>query len=506
MRRLALLATLLLCVGTAVPAAARPEMYLDVSDVKACVTLPGARTLLATSGGVVVMGGSAARTLTRLDGLPDGSAYALLARGPGVWVGTGRGLAELSARSLSVRRTVLDVPVRALAADGAEILAGTFGRGVVRVDPVTLHTTATRTPDPRVLALAFFGGELYAGTMAGVVRRGRSGAFSLVPDATQPTFALETSPSRLVARTLVGALSIDARGVHPTIAPRAACPRPPPSRLPSNDLSALAADARGVWAGTFDRGLVRIEGGRAKRVSGVDTRINALAIDRRSASLWVGTDNGLYVVPEGAASGHPVETGVAYHVHALAPLAAGGVLAGTSRGALVVRGSDVSSVGRKQGLAELSVTAVDTFGRDLVLGTTRGLFVGRPGRLARLSVSSGVLPDDWITALASDRHAIYAGTYSHGVVRIARIQGKWQSRRLGGGYVNPGGVTLHAGTLWIATMNGLWSHPTSSGALVRHKRDALGRDVTAIAFAAGRAWIASRHGLLRLDSLSASSP
>jgi ligand-binding sensor domain-containing protein len=490
------LATLAVGLGLALaaPAARASEAYVDVSDVHACLALPGPRTVLATGGGVVVTDGSRTRTLTALDGLPDTRTYALLARGGGVWVGTERGVAELSPR-LAVQRTALDAPVRALAADGAWIAAGTFGGGVVRYDPASGRTTTAATPDPRVLALAVFGGSLYAATMGGVARRGASGAFSLLPGAADPTFALDVSPSGLVARTLTGPVTLAGRGAPgPAVS---ACPRPPASPLPSNDVSAIAADATGAWVGTFDRGLVRIVGRAGSPVRGVDDRIDALALDR-VGRLWVGTARGLYTVDPGASAARRVDTGANDEVHALAALPGGGVLAGTSRGALVVRGSSVARIGRKQGLTALSVTAVGTLRDELLLGTTSGLFVGSAGRLTRLSVSSGHLPDDWITAVVSSGGSIYAGTYNSGVVRLARDGEGFRAERLGGGYVNPAGVAVQAGTVWIATMDGLLSRAGGGGALVRHPREALGRDVTAIAFSQSGTWVGSRRGLLRL--------
>ena len=247
------------------------DVYTDTSEVRACITRDGA-TIAATSGGLVVTRNGAIRVLTVLDGLPDTRTYALLGTPGGMWVGTERGAVELSGR-LEVQRSALDASVRALASWNGAVLAGTFGRGVADLT----HGTLLATPDPRVLSLATFGDTLYAGTMSGVVARSGTAFASLT---AEPAFGL----------------GVDGAGVHPSLAaPVAACPVAS-SGMPSNDVSAVAADDRGAWIGTFERGLARLDETGFHAIAGVDARIDALAIDRKRERVWVGTARGLYAV------------------------------------------------------------------------------------------------------------------------------------------------------------------------------------------------------------------
>ena len=133
----------------------------------------------------------------------------------------------------------------------------------------------------------------------------------------------------------------------------------------------------------------------------------------------------------------------------------------------------------------------------LFLGTTGGLFVGSGRRFQRLSVASGHLPDDWVTALASSGDAVYAGAYNPGVVRLEN-KGRWRAHAMGGGFVNPAGLTVDGDTLYVATMDGLWTS-TGGGALARRDRGALGPDVTGIAVSSRGTYVGSRRGILRLE-------
>jgi hypothetical protein len=134
--------------------------------------------------------------------------------------------------------------------------------------------------------------------------------------------------------------------------------------------------------------------------------------------------------------------------------------------------------------------------RTLWLGTSRGLLARSPdGRWRRLSVSSGHLEDDWVTALAVREQSLWVGTYSGGVTRIALATPRGRARALGGGNVNPGGLALVGGTLYAATMDGLRARSTTSGTWSILRSAMLGVDVTAALPAADGLWVASRRGL-----------
>jgi hypothetical protein len=152
----------------------------------------------------------------------------------------------------------------------------------------------------------------------------------------------------------------------------------------------------------------------------------------------------------------------------------------------------------------------------LFVGTAAGLYFGKNGQFRRAALATGELKDDWVTALAVDGADVYAGTYSGGVTRLrARAdRGAIEALgplHLGGGYVNPSGLTVDRGRLLAATMEGLLARPLAAiptdpdAAEAAHAADpaawspmpkaAPGRDVTAATRFGERLWVASRRGI-----------
>jgi ligand-binding sensor domain-containing protein len=198
---------------------------------------------------------------------------------------------------------------------------------------------------------------------------------------------------------------------------------------------------------------------------------------------------------------------------------------GTARGAAIVRDGQITALGEKRGIPPGAVWAVaEGPPGTLLLGTSRGLLVGTaesrgvvdhgapvpavgdgddaalkdPWLL--LSMASGDLADDWVTALAARGHTVYVGTYNAGVTRITMDVAGLSAEQLGGGYVNFAGLLVRGHTLYAATMNGLLVRPAAGeGTWRRAPRAAPGKDVTALAPAGNRIWVASRRGLLRFD-------
>lgn len=146
----------------------------------------------------------------------------------------------------------------------------------------------------------------------------------------------------------------------------------------------------------------------------------------------------------------------------------------------------------------------------LWLGTTTGLYrgpampwtskggsddeaaVADPWR--RLSVATGHLHDDWVTALLTRGDVVWAGTYNAGVTRIDGDLATF----LGGGWVNPSGLTWDGDRLLASTMDGLVTGDgqratwTTTPALP-------GRDVTGAVRTGRTLWVATRRGLAAID-------
>jgi hypothetical protein len=192
-------------------------------------------------------------------------------------------------------------------------------------------------------------------------------------------------------------------------------------------------------------------------------------------------------------------------VHSLTALAAGGVLIGTAKGAAIVQSGTVTVLGKKQGLAVEAVWAVAE-GSDgtLFLGTSSGLHYRKPKQAwQRLSVMSGHLKDDWITALVVRGDSVLVGTYAGGVTKLtfgAPGTKVVSAEHWGGGYVNLAGVSVIDGTVYAATMDGLLARPLAADASTTWKKltkASLGLDVTAAIPASDGIFVASRRGIAR---------
>jgi ligand-binding sensor domain-containing protein len=411
--------------------------------------------------------------------------WALASHGGRLWMGSSTGLVSLAGGDF---RGESDADVRGLASGGGVLLAGTFGQGAVEVEGGRARAVAAFAGEPFVQAVGASSGTRCAGGPAGLfVQRGAAARWE---EARVPELA-------------------------------------------SNDVSALAVDGDRLWIGTFDRGLAVLQGGRVSPVRdpALDEKVNAVAVEHAAGGsrVWVATARGLDRI-ELRGEGRPRVTrydelaGLASgDVHAVVALASGGVLVGTARGAAIVAEGRVTVLGEKLGVPPGAVWAVAE-GPDgtLLLGTSRGLLVGTvesrgvidhgapaaegalagaPRSWVRLAMATGDLDDDWVTALAVRGRTIYAGTYNAGVTALVMGEGgAFSAEQLGGGYVNMGGLLVAGGTLFAGTMNGLLVRAVAgAGGWRAAPRAAPGRDVTAIAPAGGRFWVASRRGLARFS-------
>ncbi len=290
----------------------------------------------------------------------------------------------------------------------------------------------------------------------------------------------------------------------------------PPARiasisLPTGDVAALAIRARGLYVGTFDRGLYVVDGLHATPIvdAALSPHVNALAFDSARALLWVATARGL-VRCETTSGIHCRGVGDRLAMHALLLGDDGSIIAGGEERILFVHrdGRIEGAATRKDGARFRSVWSLAR-GQDgtIFAGTTSGIFYGAeatftrdPSRLQRASMVSGALPDDWITALLLDGDELVAGTYNAGVVALRYADHTLRLRDADAtlGYVNPAGLTrLPDGSLAVSTMDGLRIGQLGDF----HTVPTLGRDVTAVMLDAHHArWVASRRGIEQLDA------
>lgn len=525
------------------------ERHGAYNDVHACLPREGGMTLAATMGGALVVDG-----LGRTTTIGSAPSRALLEAFGAVWIASDDGVVVLQASTLTKRETLSWMKrARALAQHEAKLYVGTWDGGLWAYDPATgkderipfASGSKANAERWRITALAAHGGALWVGTAG-------DGAYVLKSGALHPTrhrgyiTSLASQAGTLSVGTLEGvtagrehvttmlATALTESGMVVTaedgLFHRSGSTLSPlglaGSRLrgalltaarscaasdrglwvqrtgggwqrhdlggpASQDIAAIAHDGERLYAGTFDQGLHVFDDGRWARAFAeqIDDKVNVLL--RAHGRLYVGTARGLHVVsPDGAR--RFVGKLPSRDIHSLAATR-DGLLVGTARGAVIIRGETVHNVepnhveGRARGIW---ATAVTGEGRPL-LGTSRGLYYpNEAGEWTRLSLASGHLPEDWVTALAVSGDDVYVGTYNHGVVRL-RLDDPSPGEALGGGWVNFNGLHVHDGELFAATMGGLLVRPLHAG---RWRRATEG-DTTGVLPVSAGMWVAGRRGL-----------
>ncbi len=223
------------------------------------------RTAVATANGLVLFdsGAQPRQILGRKDGLLSDHVTDAAFREGGMVVATPAGLSFIDrsgVRSLYVFQGLVNNHVYTVAAEGAQVVAGTLG-GLSMLDDdrvrVNYTTANSHLRHNWITALARVGDEWFAGTYgAGVERLDASGDWHAFPDL-QPGFvvnpnAMVVSGGQVYVGSLDRGLFIYDRGsgrwANTSIG------------LPSRNVTAVAAGGGFVYIGT-DNGLVRIAEG-----------------------------------------------------------------------------------------------------------------------------------------------------------------------------------------------------------------------------------------------------
>jgi ligand-binding sensor domain-containing protein len=348
-----------------------------------------------------------------------------------LWAATLDGLFRVSgdrATAQPYRRHVTTLLVR-----GHSIFFGTFGDGVLRLEPD--GTTRALLPGERV-SLLF---APPAGRSAGGAPRG---------SAKRPTAA--SAPQDLLVGTERELLVLRADGT------RTALPLDGP---PHGLVTALASLRGELWAGSFDGGLATLRDGRWEPRPIFDSRITALQPDARGR-VWVGTAAGLAVARDGRVEAVRDPLGwLTRHISALRfngarlwvaahpglvvidtedrPLSfrylgasgkeadaglVGPTVYGLAFSSSAIRGRGPSSRAEGGGAADLR--------REIWVGTDDGLSVIADDRTRSLTDLGGVLPDNWINDVRASDDAVYVLTLRSGLLRVDPAGTQiWRTRR-----------------------------------------------------------------------------
>jgi ligand-binding sensor domain-containing protein len=477
-------------------------------------TWKGVMKLGASGNGVAVpfKGGVAGARAARL------RVAAVASVDGALWAGTAAGLFVMRGgvmEPVALPGAHASAGVTSLLVDGGDVLWIATSDGLFVRDSDGVR----RIGEGEMTQVATVGGAVVvAGLGSGLqkVDRGRLVAMDGAPRGMALTQAVSEHDGAVCAGGLDGLWLKPKFGAVWLAAPSAGAKADADAELPSNDISALAADGSRLWVGTFDKGLAVREGGKWRVVAhpDLDGRINAILVEPRAgkrARVWVGTTAGLMSVDGADAKnvtrltrrdGLPGRS-----VLSLARLHDGRIIAGTSTGAVIVDAGRAIPVGPAgTDIGNVWAVAEDAEGM-LWLGTTTGVWRGpsnvegkvdRGAAWTRLSVASGHLSDDWVMGIVAHERAVFVGGYKGGVVRFD-LDGAdgMKTTRIGDGWVNPSGLAWDATGLLVSTQEGLRiGDGTGTWKTVA---GLPGKDVTATVKLGEVRWIATRRGLVEMS-------
>ncbi len=486
----------------------------------------GALYAATWNGGVVKLGARGKGVTVPFKGgtrAARGRVAALVSSGGSLWAGTAAGLFQLRGGRLEPVTLGVAHPNVAITSMYAGPAAGS-GPAADRLWIATTDGLLVRDGDgvrdlggghvTRVTAVD--GAIVVAGLGEGLRRvdRGRLIALDGAPAGLVLAQALSEHDGGACAGGLDGLWLRPGAGAAWRAAPHA-------DGLLSNDVSALAADGERLWVGTFDHGLAVHERGAWRTVAhpDLDGRINAVLVEPRpgkASRLWVATAAGLMTLDGDAVGRLTRRDGLpGRSVLALTRLRDGRIVAGTSTGAVIVTDARPAPLGPPgTEIGNVWAVAEDVDGM-IWLGTTTGVWRG-PSTAAvkagdrgtgwqRFAVATGHLDDDWVMAIAARGRSVWVGGYKGGVVRFdlgdAGAAMPSTAARLGGGWINPGGLRWDGDTLYASTQEGLRSGDGTTATWTT-ATGLPGKDVTAALRVGATHWIATRRGLLELPRLA----
>jgi diguanylate cyclase (GGDEF)-like protein len=436
---------------------------LPHSTVNAVAQTADSYLWLATWEGIARYGGGEFR-LFRSDDIPgllDDSVRAIhLGPHGDLWAGSGRGgIVRLRAGRWTSLPPVFGMVTDLHEERSGRLWVATLRSGLVRIDGPRRHayTTAEGLATDVVNAVAIDrAGRAWAGTAQGLARIEGDRARMLRSGLPAgPVLALHALPDgRLVVGTERGAYVGDGAAfvpLHPDLA--------------GDAVIRIAHDPDGaLWLGTLSAGLVRLHRGVLERMGVEDglpnSRVLTLLRDREK-SLWIGTNGGL----------------------------------------VRLREAPIRTFTRRDGLRDDFVRAVVVQGRDVWLGTSRGLsHLDRETGEASTRGDGTLLGSASVLSLAADpRGGTWVGTFYDGALLWERGRIARRVDAASGLPSNEVRVVVPArdGRVWVGTKQGLAVAAPSGAVRVYDTDDGLPGDYVQALHedAEGAIWVGTGTGL-----------
>jgi diguanylate cyclase (GGDEF)-like protein len=247
----------------------------------------------------------------------------------------------------------------------------------------------------------------------------------------------------------------------------------------SPSVLSLAQDREGtLWVGTFGDGIFRINE-QGQRLRGYGTaeglpggNIRAISIDQDGV-VWAGTQKGVVRIDAGRAEQPAIPGMPGGLITALAHDDDGALWIGTIEGIRVLRGGRVQSIDLQPLGGGRSVFGFQQIGDAMWISTDRGLYRYQEGQLARVGLEQG-MPVDTVFQLVPDRVGNVWISSNRGVLRTdmtmlnavadgraARVEVEHYNEIDGmansqaNGSSGPSAILRQDGTFWVVTAGGL---------------------------------------------------
>jgi ligand-binding sensor domain-containing protein len=450
--------------------------------------------------------------------------------------------------------SLANVPVTALAGDGANLWVGTVDRGLLHWKAGALEAIADALPDKQVLSLALYGENLYAGTALGVAEI-RDGKFTRTLAPGYFAQSLLSAEGKLWIGTLEeGMVSIPLaprptrdgpRGAPPRAAACEACSIRKIFRINGNDsdggdvyalaedslwrggepvisassnrgdavladrnIAALSMDGSGrLWIGYFDRGLQILDSGGGPGEHLEDDHlfcVNRIAQDAVRGVSAVGTANGLVMFDASSAQRRVItrEDGlIANQITDVVLRPDGSAIAATPAGVSFIDASGISSIYAFQGLVNNHVFALASDGARTLAGTLGGLSIlDGPTVKASFTTANSRLKHNWITAIARVDDGWFIGTYGAGVLRMD-ASGRWEgfTDLRGQIEINTNAMVATRSAVYAGTLDrGLAVYSLAAGRWNFWTRGLPSSNVTAVEARGGILYIGTDNGLVKV--------
>jgi Predicted periplasmic ligand-binding sensor domain len=418
--------------------------------------------------GVVHWQAGRAETFAEAQGLPDAQVFSVALANDKAYIGTAVGIAEFeSGRFLRVLAP--GSFARTMYVNGATLLSGGNGDGILEIDPQPKRMPAVLHPATRAMSdvqqIFAEGGTLYVVTRNALYQK----------ESQRGGWRRVLSPAD--------------------------------SMLADRNISALAVDSRDqLWVGYFDRGLDIFEPGLRNAIHMEDDNIfcvNRILPNAAGGTVAVATANGLVMFDQSGKKRQVLgrsEGLLADHVTDAALYGSGMVLA-TPAGLTFLDAAGPRSLYAFHGLVNNHVYTVGAAGKEVVAGTLGGISVlENESVAANYTVATRGLTHNWISAIVREDNGWMVGTYGGGIVRLL-ANGHFEPMDIATGKfeVYPNAMLATDQHILAGTLNKglyIYNRATSRWSVITDGLPSL--TVTALAAGKGYIYVGTDNGLVRI--------